>query len=184
MKLVALVLGILLAAPTAAVADDVLYPPGGPVPAPSVGGEPPALASPPLAAGDAPEATPPRVGGRVWGGAAARRGGARDPERAARAARLRAALLEGFDANGDGRLGPRERARAARALHRMERRLSRPAGADARAHLRAQRVQRMIQRFDRDRDGHLGPGEVSPAASHRLRGLDRDRDGWVEPGEY
>lgn len=42
----------------------------------------------------------------------------------AQRAKLRRAILEAFDANGDGRLEPRERRRAVRALRRMEHRLA------------------------------------------------------------
>lgn len=98
MKLVTLLLGSLLATGAAAgsaAADDVLRPPGGPV---VVEGPPPPAA---------------HAGGRAHGAAHAQR-----------RASFRRALVERFDADGDGRLGPRERVRAIRALRRLERRLA------------------------------------------------------------
>jgi len=68
-----------------------------------------------------------------------------------RARKLRRALVETFDVNGDGRLGPRERMRAVRVLRRIERRLASGAGSPAAA--------RKLRRLDRDRDGWGSPGE-------------------------
>lgn len=169
MKLATLLLGILLAttgtAGTAA-ADEVLHPPGGPVPVSDAS---------PMAA---------ERGERAERGARGERADRRDrgdrPRRGPHARKLRRALVETFDANGDGRLGPRERMRAVRALRRVERRLATGDSPDA----RGRAVRGAIRRYDRDRDGHVGPGELPPAAARKLRRLDRDRDGWVEPGEY
>ncbi|HWO26206.1 MAG TPA: hypothetical protein VNO30_46080 [Kofleriaceae bacterium] len=121
-------------------------------------------------------------------------GDPRRAERIQRARQLRRALVATFDVNGDGRLGPRERMRAARVLRRIEGRLAAP-GADARGpgargpaaggpDARGRAVRGAIRRFDRDGDGNVGPGEMPPAAARKLRRLDRDGDGWVEPGEY
>ena len=79
-------------------------------------------------------------------------------------ARVRAAVIARFDANGDGQLQPQERRRAKQAI-------------------RAKRVERFIQRFDTDHDGNVGPDEIPPGAAHKLRRLDRNGDGWVQPGE-
>ena len=149
MKLAPLLLGILLATTGTAAADQVLQPPGGPV----YVSEPP----PDRMRGEAPRGD---------------RG-----ERRQRARQLRRAIVETFDVNGDGKLGPRERQRAARVLRRLEQRMGAgdPRGRAARG---------AIRRYDLNRDGNVGPGEVPPAAARKLRRLDRDRDGWVEPGEY
>jgi hypothetical protein len=50
----------------------------------------------------------------------------RDPQQIAKRQRLRRVLVEQFDVNGDGRLGPRERMRAARMLRKIEQRLVTP----------------------------------------------------------
>ncbi len=50
----------------------------------------------------------------------------RDPQQVAKRQRLRRVLIEQFDVNGDGRLGPRERMRAARMLRRIEQRMVTP----------------------------------------------------------
>ncbi len=55
-----------------------------------------------------------------------RPGGMRDPQQVAKRQRLRRVLIEQFDVNGDGRLGPRERMRAARTLRKIEQRLVTP----------------------------------------------------------
>jgi hypothetical protein len=93
-----------------------------------------------------------------------------------RAAKLRRMLLQQFDRNGDGRLGPRERRHAARVLRRLANRVQRGARADARKH-------RFIQRFDLNRDGNIGPGEMPPVLADELRPLDRDGDGWLHDNE-
>ena len=86
-------------------------------------------------------------------------------------------MLEAFDVNGDGRLGPRERMRALQVLRRIEMRLATPG-------MQRRGARRFIQRYDLNGDGNLGPREMPPAQADRLRRLDRDRDGWVEPQEY
>jgi len=98
---------------------------------------------------------------------------ARPPRHAMKQARLKRALLARFDRDQDGRLGPRERQQAIRALRRLERQLARGQGPRRRA----------IQRYDRNGDGNVGPREMPPGAARRMRPLDRDRDGWVSPGE-
>ena len=89
---------------------------------------------------------------------------------------LRALLLQHFDKNHDGQLGPRERRHAARALHKLAAKLQR---GDA----RQQRQRKFIQRYDRDRDGNVGPAEMPPGLADELRPLDRDGDGWLEGNE-
>jgi hypothetical protein len=162
MKLVGLALATFLGLSTLALsarADDVLRPPGGPVYVEE---------APPVQAAD--DAAPVRQG------PPRNPGGQRDPRaRRAERAELRRALVRELDANGDGRLGPRERMRALRILRRMEHQL---AGAD-----RRQRARRFIQRYDINGDGNVGPREMPPGAADRLRRLDRDGDGWVEPRE-
>jgi len=99
------------------------------------------------------------------------------PEMAA----LRAALLARFDRNHDGRLEPRERHAAARALRRLARRLDRQARRQAR---RDGQLGAVIQRYDLDGDGNVGPGEMPPEMARRLRRLDRNGDGWVDDGDF
>ncbi|HWU86483.1 MAG TPA: hypothetical protein VN253_04385 [Kofleriaceae bacterium] len=163
MKLAALLLGTLLATTGTAAADDVLRPPGGAVyvsDAPPMQPGPGALPRGPMQRGP---------------GALQRGPGAMQRQQ------LRRALVETFDVNGDGRLGPRERIRAVRALRRIERRLATPGMAPG---ARGRAVRGAIRRYDLNGDGNVGPGEMPPAAARKLRRLDRDRDGWVEPGEY
>jgi hypothetical protein len=95
------------------------------------------------------------------------------PERRMKAKRLRRALIEHFDRNGDGRLGPRERMRAARVLGRIQRKLA----------MQPQIKRKLMQRYDVNRDGNIDRSEMPPGAARKLRRFDRDRDGWVEPGE-
>jgi hypothetical protein len=90
---------------------------------------------------------------------------------------LRALLLQHFDKNGDGRLEPRERKRAARALHKLAMRLDRGGNP------RAQRQRKFIQRYDRNRDGNVGPAEMPPGLADEMRPLDRDGDGWLQGNE-
>jgi hypothetical protein len=93
---------------------------------------------------------------------------------------LRAAVKQQFDTNHDGRLQPRERKQAARALKRLAKRMER---AQGRAHGRNARHAKLIRRFDLDGDGNLGPGEVPPAIANELRPLDRNGDGWLQRNE-
>jgi len=86
---------------------------------------------------------------------------------------LRQMLLDRFDRNGDGRLEPRERRRAIRALRRLERKLARQDGGRA-------RMRKLVRRYDLDGDGNVGPGEMPPAVADRLRRFDRDGDGWLD----
>jgi hypothetical protein len=94
--------------------------------------------------------------------------------------KLRRALLEQFDVNGDGRLGPRERMRAVRVLRKIERRL---AGDGAGPQQRRGRMRKFIERHDRNGDGQVGPREMPRGAAGKLRRLDRDGDGWVDERE-
>jgi hypothetical protein len=94
---------------------------------------------------------------------------------------LRAALLERFDANHDGRLEPRERRHAIQTLRKLARNLARQQMRDAR---RAARLRGVIRRYDADGDGNVGPGEAPPAVQQRLRRLDRNRDGWVDDADF
>lgn len=89
---------------------------------------------------------------------------------------LRQLLLQHFDRNHDGRLGPRERRQAAKALHRLANKLG---GADG----KQMRQRKLIRRFDRDRDGNVGPDEMPPDLADRLRPLDRDGNGWLQDDE-
>ena len=96
---------------------------------------------------------------------------------------LRRILLRRFDRDHDGRLEPRERRQALRAMRRMMRRLARQGGhaeAGPRGHGRAQAL---VRRFDLDHDGNIGPGEMPPAVADRLRPRDRDGDGWLDGDE-
>ena len=93
---------------------------------------------------------------------------------------LRQLLLERFDRNGDGRLEPRERRHAIRALRKLERRLARADGQQA----RGDRMQRLIRKYDLNGDGNVGPGEMPPALANRLRRLDRDGNGWVDDNDF
>jgi hypothetical protein len=92
---------------------------------------------------------------------------------------LKQLLLQKFDRNHDGKLGPRERKHAAKALHKLARRLENaPDGND-----RGQKRQKFIRRFDINGDGNVGPGEMPPALADELRPLDRDGDGWLQDDE-
>lgn len=111
MKLASLVLVALTAFSSVASAD-LLNPPGGPVDT-----------------GDVDVDVDVRVDAPRGDRMRERRGGQmrqRDPQRVAKRQRLRRALIEQFDANGDGRLGPRERMRAARVLRRIEQHMVAP----------------------------------------------------------
>jgi hypothetical protein len=140
MKLAALILASLLALPTAARADEVLNPPGGPV----------------YVEADYPQASPVQ----------------RQKNK-----QLKQALMQQFDRDGDGRLGPEERRKAIRVLARIQQKL---AGRDAQ---RPKNMRRFIQRFDTNGDGNVDRSEMPPGAARKLRRMDRDRDGWVEPTE-
>jgi hypothetical protein len=94
-------------------------------------------------------------------------------QRGQRGAKLRQLIMERFDRNGDGRLEPRERRQAARALRRIAKRLGQ----------RGNTRQRLIQKYDLDGDGNLGPGELPPRIQQRLRRFDRNGDGWVDQGD-
>lgn len=89
---------------------------------------------------------------------------------------LRQLLLQRFDRNRDGRLEPRERRQAARALQRLAHKLMRQDE-------RGMRRNRFIRRYDMNRDGNVGPGEIPPAVADELRPLDRDGDGWLQGDE-
>jgi hypothetical protein len=93
---------------------------------------------------------------------------------------LRAAIMARFDRDRDGRLDPRERRRAVRALRRLARQLAR----ENRAVLRGQlRRHKLVDRYDRNGDGVVGPDEMPPGVAERLRWRDRDRDGWLDDDE-
>ena len=144
MKLAAIVIASLLALPTAARADEVLNPPGGPV----------------FVEADNPQRAAP------------------DPQQRQKNRQLKNALMQQFDRDGDGRLGPQERRKAVRVLQRIQRRL---AGRDGQQ--RPKKMRRFIQRFDTNGDGNVDRSEMPPGAARKLRRMDRDRDGWVEPTE-
>jgi EF hand domain-containing protein len=157
MKLVgfSMMAALLFAAPAARADDEVLNPPSGPV----------VLASNPPAVPQGPR-------------------GPVDPavraQRQAKVRQLRQALLQTFDANGDGRLEPQERRQAMRALRRIERKLGGgPQGADR----RQMKMRKFIQKYDTNHDGNVGPGEMPPNQAKRLRRFDRNGDGWVTPNE-
>jgi Ca2+-binding EF-hand superfamily protein len=95
---------------------------------------------------------------------------------------MRAAMLERFDANHDGRLEPNERRHAMRALRRMERQLARQQRRQLRAERRA--VRQTIRRYDLNGDGNVDPSEMPPAAAQRMRPIDRNGDGWVDDSDF
>lgn len=109
------------------------------------------------------------------------------PEQQRRNRQLKRALMEQFDMNGDGRLGPRERMRAVRVLERLQHKLAGREGRDGRAGMQPQRRAklrgRFIERFDTNGDGNVDRGEMPPGAARKLRRLDRDGDGWLAPNE-
>jgi hypothetical protein len=86
-------------------------------------------------------------------------------------------LLERFDRNQDGRLEPRERRRAIRALRRLARRL---AIQERRAEHQGLRQRGMVRRYDANGDGVVSPDEMPPGLARRLRPLDRNGDGWLD----
>ena len=93
------------------------------------------------------------------------------PQRGQRMQKLRRALVEQFDRDGDGRLDQRERRQAARALRRLSKRMGEN---------RQNRRAKLIQKYDLDGDGNLGPGELPPRVQQRLRRFDRNGDGWLD----
>ncbi|HEY5945344.1 MAG TPA: EF-hand domain-containing protein [Kofleriaceae bacterium] len=98
------------------------------------------------------------------------------PPAAAQRGQFRQLLLQRFDRNHDGRLEPRERRQAAKALHRLAAKLMR-------GDMRQQRQRKFIRRFDLDHDGNVGPGEMPPGLADEMRPLDRDGDGWLRGDE-
>lgn len=123
MKLVAVLMGALLALPAIANAD-TLYPPSGPVVVEDDLGTELLEAEQP-----APPQQPARPGMPRWQpgpGGPQQAGPQHAGPRAAQRRALRQALMQQFDVNGDGRLGPRERMRAIRMLRRLERQLAAP----------------------------------------------------------
>ena len=111
-----------------------------------------------------------------------------DPQQRHKNKELKRALMQQFDMNGDGRLGPRERMRAVRVLERIQQKLAGRDGAQGAQGAQAQgqrpkKMRRFIQRFDTNHDGTVDRSEMPPGAARKLRRLDRDRDGWVEPAE-
>ncbi|HEU4728709.1 MAG TPA: hypothetical protein VFT22_12485 [Kofleriaceae bacterium] len=93
---------------------------------------------------------------------------------------LRRLLLERFDRNHDGRLEPRERRRAIRALRRLAHRL---ALQERRLENRSGRQRALTERYDVNGDGVVGPEEMPPGLARRLRPLDRNQDGWLDDGD-
>ena len=166
----AVLLAILLAMPATARAD-VINPPGGPVQVDDDGDEVDQDVGMQQVSRRDPAAPMPQ----------------RDPNvQRAKRAQLRAALMQQFDVNGDGKLGPRERQRAVRVLQRLERRLGGggPGQGAQGQQRRAARMRKFIQRYDVNGDGNVGPNEVPAGAANRLRRFDRNGDGWVTPGEF
>lgn len=100
-----------------------------------------------------------------------------NPEQQQKNRALKQALMQQFDRDGDGRLGPEERRKAVRVLARIQRKL---AGRDGQ---QRPKMRRFIQRFDTNGDGNVDRSEMPPGAARKLRRMDRDRDGWVEPTE-
>jgi hypothetical protein len=96
---------------------------------------------------------------------------------------LRMMLLKHFDADHDGRLDPRERMKAARVLQRISNKLMMSAAKMQRRGPRMMRRERFFRRYDVNRDGNVGPGEIPPAVADELRPLDQDGDGWLSGDE-
>lgn len=97
---------------------------------------------------------------------------------------LRRLLLERFDRNGDGKLGPRERRQAVRALKKLERKLARGGGGQNGGRNPGIRMRKLIQRYDTNHDGDVGPGEMPPNLARKLRRFDRDGNGWLDEGDF
>jgi len=95
--------------------------------------------------------------------------------------KLIAAVLGLVLATGVAQADPMHRRAAARARFDIYRdgRIDAPERIARRAYIYA----RLVRRFDLDRDGRLGPGEVPPRLAERLRRFDRNGDGWIEPAE-
>ncbi|MBL0215971.1 MAG: hypothetical protein IPQ07_19085 [Myxococcales bacterium] len=108
-----------------------------------------------------------------------RRGG----QRGRRGAQLRQLLVQRFDANGDGRLEGRERRQAARALRQLAKRFSQGGQRGQRGQRGGNGRQKLIQKYDLDHDGNVGPGELPPRVQQGLRRMDRNGDGWVDQGD-
>ena len=89
---------------------------------------------------------------------------------------LRQLLLQHFDRNHDGRLEPRERRQAAKALRRLATKMMQ-------GNPRQARQRKLLRRFDLDHDGNIGPGEMPPGLADELRPLDRDGNGWLQGNE-
>jgi hypothetical protein len=154
MKLAMFVLASLLAAGSAR-ADD-LNPPSGPV---HVDDPAPVLVN-----HQAPAVRDPAV---------------RQQRRAERQA-FRQMLLQRFDHNGDGKLEPRERKQAIRALRQMARQLARQ---ERRAEREGRIQRRVIRKYDLDGDGNVDPNEMPPGMARRMRRMDRNGDGWVDQAD-
>ena len=48
---------------------------------------------------------------------------------------------------------------------------------------RQNRRAKLIQKYDLDGDGNLGPGELPPRVQQKLRRFDRNGDGWLDQGD-
>lgn len=107
---------------------------------------------------------------------------------------LKQFLLAKFDRNHDGRLEPRERMHAAKALRRLANRLANNQGRQGPARMQGQpgmqgpqgrqlRRQKFIRKYDLNGDGNIGPGEMPPALGAEMRPLDRNGDGWLTGNE-
>lgn len=137
-----------------------------------------------------PDMGPPMRGRQMQGQRGQRQ---RDPARVARRQQLRQALLQEFDVNGDGRLGPRERVRAVKMLRRLEGKLAAPMQrgqmrgptqpGQLQQQRRAQRQRQFMNRYDVNRDGQVDRDEVPNGAMRKLRPYDTNGDGWVDGNE-
>jgi len=157
MKLATLVASLLVIASAGSARVEDLNPPGGPVHVHDA--PPPAVLT----------NNPPPARMRV------------DPQqRRAQRQAIRQLILQQFDRNGDGKLGPVERRQAIRALHRLARRL---AVQEMRRERKAQRLRGVIRRYDLNGDGNVDPSEMPPGMAKRLQKLDRNGDGWVDDAD-